>query len=818
MIQVQLRDRSNNVVKILTGAKNAAYHNVLNSDGSGTFLIHRADADVTTYSMLTGGIDGYIVHLLRKGPLETAFTDRFAFVVEAVQLAIGQQEDAGAWIHVSGRGTLCLLEDRTVWPPGFDGTNASSISNQWQIYAGAPGGAIMAGEIDRSNPRFALQLTHSLDSGTAYRQPVLADAPTGWWRLDDTGTTALDLGSGNHPGTLNGGVTTGKPGALSPDPNTAMSFDGTTGYISIAAPPQLGTAAWSLEAWVNPTAFSGSAAMIALINGTGVGNGYGFSVGLGGGGTHLMALFQGVAAVDSGYAFPTAKVWYHVVVTYDNTNIRFYVNGALKATVAQAPPTAPTGGAFIGKDTTGRFFNGQIDEAAIYPTTLSLARIQAHFNAGSTYYQPVSQTTVPQTVKLRFDNLRLLHDGLASAGPMEAQMVGIDYQAFNQIGSDKSATVTIKMASRDSLLGVTLERDSRPVKNWVVAQGTGEGLNTLLAVSSDAPSIASLRRREGFQDARQVDNQGQLALTAAGAISQYKAVDQRITVRFFDSPHTQIYSDFGLGDTIGLAVAPINFLSKYRVMGISVADVDAEHEECSLDLNDMRTEYLVKLLKGVVSPTVSSLNILNRMPQGSQWNDSMTYPDNCGPGFPFHFDLYVPKNVLQLNYALLSFKLRAFRDYNSFSATATAGESGHSHSHSHQMFGWNSNGAAPGASSDWVDGAGTHATFAMTANPPTVLTSSANANGSSGHTHAVSITSVLGIYEGIVATGVTVIINGTDRTAALGGGSGFTTDQTELAITPAWLNIGAWNLIDLTPSGLGRIIGHLLVTGYSQSV
>jgi hypothetical protein len=46
VIQVELHDRSNNLVKILSGAKNAAYHEVLDSDGTGAFLIHRADPDV----------------------------------------------------------------------------------------------------------------------------------------------------------------------------------------------------------------------------------------------------------------------------------------------------------------------------------------------------------------------------------------------------------------------------------------------------------------------------------------------------------------------------------------------------------------------------------------------------------------------------------------------------------------------------------------------------------------------------------------------------------------------------------------------------
>jgi len=116
IIRVELHNYSNNLVKVLSGAKNASYHEVLNSDGAGTFLIHRADSDVAALSILSGGIDGYIVHLLRKGPLETAFTDRFSFVVESVSFGLDESEEGGAWITIAGRGTLCLLEDRMAYP------------------------------------------------------------------------------------------------------------------------------------------------------------------------------------------------------------------------------------------------------------------------------------------------------------------------------------------------------------------------------------------------------------------------------------------------------------------------------------------------------------------------------------------------------------------------------------------------------------------------------------------------------------------------------------------------------------------------------
>jgi hypothetical protein len=75
------------------------------------------------------------------------------------------------------------------------------------------------------------------------------------------------------------------------------------------------------------------------------------------------------------------------------------------------------------------------------------------------------------------------------------------------------------------------------------------------------------------------------------------------------------------------------------------------------------------------------------------------------------------------------------------------------------------------------------------------------------HSHSVNIPShthsiVHGIYTSTSATSVTVKINGTDRTTALGGS--FTTDQNNLDLTQ-YMVVGQWNTIELGSSRLGRI-------------
>jgi len=80
--------------------------------------------------------------------------------------------------------------------------------------------------------------------------------------------------------------------------------------------------------------------------------------------------------------------WHHYVGTYDQTDtgqeLKFYVDGILRATAsATGNITADSGVMTIGRDdgSGSRFFDGRIDEVAIFDRALSAAEIQEHFNA-----------------------------------------------------------------------------------------------------------------------------------------------------------------------------------------------------------------------------------------------------------------------------------------------------------------------------------------------------------------------------------------------------------------------------------------------------
>lgn len=66
------------------------------------------------------------------------------------------------------------------------------------------------------------------------------------------------------------------------------------------------------------------------------------------------------------------------------------------------------------------------------------------------------------------------------------------------------------------------------------------------------------------------------------------------------------------------------------------------------------------------------------------------------------------------------------------------------------------------------------------------------------HTHPITY----GIYTSTLPSGVTIKINGVDRTSTLGGP--FNSDQTNINISQ-YLSVGQWNTIELGTARLGRI-------------
>ena len=81
-----------------------------------------------------------------------------------------------------------------------------------------------------------------------------------------------------------------------------------------------------------------------------------------------------------------------MVVTYDGTTMRLYVNGAQVDVETSANSLLDTTAIFTvgAKSSGGGNWAGTIDEPAVYTTALSAATVLAHYRVGHRDVEPVS--------------------------------------------------------------------------------------------------------------------------------------------------------------------------------------------------------------------------------------------------------------------------------------------------------------------------------------------------------------------------------------------------------------------------------------------
>jgi hypothetical protein len=255
----------------------------------------------------------------------------------------------------------------------------------------------------------------SVASGS-YEAAIISSGPEAWWRLDEpAGTTNMFDGMGRHPGSYTNASGTGPlptlgvTGALVNDTNPAASFSSTDKGIGIVPfSPALNPSSFSIEAWVNTSVTDGQSP-VSSSYGTGPAGCWmqsitGWWYGDCSAGYFGNNLFINTnAAILPGY-------WSHVVIAHDGTSTtypyRVYVNGQTDGYV-WGGAALNTGGPFIigGRGVSAtiladEFFDGKVDEVAVYNRVLSAAEITAHYTARGVENIPVTFTTplLSQTV------------------------------------------------------------------------------------------------------------------------------------------------------------------------------------------------------------------------------------------------------------------------------------------------------------------------------------------------------------------------------------------------------------------------------------
>lgn len=215
----------------------------------------------------------------------------------------------------------------------------------------------------------------------SYETTVIGDGPVLYLRLDETSGTVADDEVNAANGTYSGTPTLNQAGLISD--GASVLFDGVDDFVSVADRANLDiTTNLSIALWMNATSHPVAFPRL-LAKGSSSGQGYQVLVDRDvAGGPKLAVQLEGVtpASFSSTGQVPTGST-FHVVVTYDGSNVRIYLNGVLDSTTpATGSITTNATDLYLAQrgDGTARW-HGTIDEAAVFNVVLDATQIAEHY-------------------------------------------------------------------------------------------------------------------------------------------------------------------------------------------------------------------------------------------------------------------------------------------------------------------------------------------------------------------------------------------------------------------------------------------------------
>jgi len=219
---------------------------------------------------------------------------------------------------------------------------------------------------------------------SAYRDTVLVDSPSQFWRMDDvSGTGMRDYVSLNNSdsGTYTGGYTLLRQGIPGDTGGKSVLFDGTTGFASYPATTITGTS-FTLEGWIYlPVPPSARSDIVNQGTANIANEGVFLYVNSANTLTCDLSLNVGPVAATT---VPVAA-WTHVAVVFTAGSAQLYMNGAATgASMAMSPAISGAVANQIGNAAAyTEYFPGYISNVAVYNYALTASRLAQHYHIGS---------------------------------------------------------------------------------------------------------------------------------------------------------------------------------------------------------------------------------------------------------------------------------------------------------------------------------------------------------------------------------------------------------------------------------------------------
>ncbi len=202
----------------------------------------------------------------------------------------------------------------------------------------------------------------------------LSNGLVGYWKLDESSSTAADSSGNSNSGTWNGtaAAAAGKFG-------NGISLDGDSDYVSIGDTELISTA-FTTSVWFKPDNVTQTGPIISKYTTTGDNRSYiirldsnDYYFALSSDGTSASGKFDQLTVSN----VVSANVWQLATVTYDGTTVKMFLNGSEVGSFAHTGGVYASGTASLlfGNQSTN-YFDGTLDETRIYNRALSAAEVR----------------------------------------------------------------------------------------------------------------------------------------------------------------------------------------------------------------------------------------------------------------------------------------------------------------------------------------------------------------------------------------------------------------------------------------------------------
>jgi RHS repeat-associated protein len=326
-----------------------------------------------------------------------------------------------------------------------------------------------------TNPPY-LQVVHQQGGSSpgAYSTTVTADSPTAYWRMNESAGTTLVDAQGVDSGTYQGGFTLAQSSLIQPASGTSASFNGSNGYATAPTLTALqGDNTRSVELWFQTTNNTGE----PLFDSGNAGVAYqSFNLQLTGPNTvgnnppppNTPGIFMALGNEDfylPGLYLADGKR-HQVVVELSGNSLWIYVDNTLPGgflynggwntryllsqpfSLANTPNT--TGNPILIGNTRQNqgggtnFFQGQMDEVAVYPSALSATQVQNHWQAGDGLpWSPTSLSATPGANQVALSWTAPSFNGSGITGYVVTPQVGSNLRTpitFNSAATSQTVT------------------------------------------------------------------------------------------------------------------------------------------------------------------------------------------------------------------------------------------------------------------------------------------------------------------------------------------------------------------------------------------